>query len=396
MLMEDFDDELKDLSDDAIFEAGDDMHDPFPLPADEESQPLPSTEKPYIESQPVEPISTKHQSPSLAKDHLESSKEKKHKKSNQSPGRSDSRSSSCFETFKTYDNYVPVTERVLARNLQGFSEIITQFKTDHIEGINKILTNFKEVQDAVKEDLALNKKVLEAAEAYTKNSSTLLKLLNLATIQSDLASLNSDTGEIKAIMTKIFSAFKGQPFSDPLRCVPEPTLSIDECVEMASQFSLTPSKLEHDDIKIFGDAVTVADLKNPIEGDYSRPTHEGYRNTIELLDGNNVVPLRSDTIQLVQNFFPRGRTTKLRNDILMFQQHHGESLSEAWTRFKDLLQKFPHHGIDLWLHVQIFYDLVNLATSWNDPRDLAKQVKAISLPQDVPSTSDHHLIEQEN
>ncbi|GJR38527.1 paired amphipathic helix protein Sin3-like protein 2 isoform X3 [Tanacetum coccineum] len=28
---------------------------------------------------------------------------------------------------------------------------------------------------------------------------------------------------------------------------------------------------------------------------------EGYRNTIEILDGNNVVPLRSDTIRLVQN-----------------------------------------------------------------------------------------------
>ncbi|GJU62341.1 hypothetical protein Tco_1244176 [Tanacetum coccineum] len=36
-------------------------------------------------------------------------------------------------------------------------------------------------------------------------------------------------------------------------------------------------------------------------GDYSRPSHEGYRNTIELSEGNNVVPLRSDTIQLVQN-----------------------------------------------------------------------------------------------
>ncbi|GJT47432.1 hypothetical protein Tco_0956147 [Tanacetum coccineum] len=36
-------------------------------------------------------------------------------------------------------------------------------------------------------------------------------------------------------------------------------------------------------------------------GDYSRPSHEGYRNTIELPEGNNVVPLRSDTIQLVQN-----------------------------------------------------------------------------------------------
>ncbi|GKA11059.1 hypothetical protein Tco_0690492 [Tanacetum coccineum] len=96
----------------------------------------------------------------------------------------------------------------------------------------------------------------------------------------------------------------------------------------------------------------------------------------------------------------------------MFQQHHGESLSEAWTRFKDLLQKVPHHGIDLWLQVQIFYDHVNPVTrrtidqsaggklrdnkSWNDPRDFAKPVKVIILPQDVPSTSDRHLIELEN
>ncbi|GJT50515.1 zinc finger, CCHC-type containing protein [Tanacetum coccineum] len=106
---------------------------------------------------------------------------------------------------------------------------------------------------------------------------------------------------------------------------------------------------------------------------------KGDRNTIELPVGNNVVPLRSDTIWLVQNgcsfhglqsedpnqhlkdflktssnwlerflagsittwedlttrflaqLFPPGRTAKLRNDIMMFQQHQGESLSEAWT-----------------------------------------------------------------
>ncbi|GJT50289.1 hypothetical protein Tco_0976446 [Tanacetum coccineum] len=42
---------------------------------------------------------------------------------------------------------------------------------------------------------------------------------------------------------------------------------------------------------------------NPIRtlGDYSKPSHEGYKNTIELPVGNNVVPLRSDTIRLVQN-----------------------------------------------------------------------------------------------
>ncbi|GJS82764.1 zinc finger, CCHC-type containing protein [Tanacetum coccineum] len=128
--------------------------------------------------------------------------------------------------------------------------------------------------------------------------------------------------------------------------------------------------------------------------DYSKPSYEGYRNTIELPVGNNVVPLRPDTIRLVQNgcsfhglrsqdpnqhlkdflklvdsldldgsittwedlttrflaqFFPPRRIAKLCNDILMFQQHHGESLSKAWTCFKDLLQKVLNHGIDLWL-----------------------------------------------
>ncbi|GJR11242.1 hypothetical protein Tco_0793894 [Tanacetum coccineum] len=39
-----------------------------------------------------------------------------------------------------------------------------------------------------------------------------------------------------------------------------------------------------------------------------------------------------------------------------------ESLSEAWTRFKDLLQKVPHHGIDLWLLIQFFYDHVDYTT----------------------------------
>nr|GEW85539.1 hypothetical protein [Tanacetum cinerariifolium] len=38
---------------------------------------------------------------------------------------------------------------------------------------------------------------------------------------------------------------------------------------------------------------------NPIStlGDYSKPSHEGYRNTIELSVRNNVVPLRSNTIR---------------------------------------------------------------------------------------------------
>ncbi|GJS74275.1 MAK10-like protein [Tanacetum coccineum] len=185
--------------------------------------------------------------------------------------------------------------------------------------------------------------------------------------------------------------------------------------------------------------------ENPIRtlGDYFKPSHEGYMNTIELPVGNNVDPNQhlKDLLKLVDSldldgenrertclrlfqfslrdqasnwlerlpagsitawedlttrflaeFFLPGRTVKLCNDIRMFQQHHEESLSEAWTHFKDLLQKVPHHGIDLWLQDLSLYD----NDSWNDPRDFAKPVKAITLPQDVPSTSDCHLIELEN
>ncbi|GKB88299.1 MAK10-like protein, partial [Tanacetum coccineum] len=120
--------------------------------------------------------------------------------------------------------------------------------------------------------------------------------------------------------------------------------------------------------------------------------HDQASNWLERLPAGSITTWEDLTTRFLAQFFPPGRTAKLRNDILMFQQHHGESLSEAWTRFKDLLQKVPHHGIDLWLQDLALYD----NESWNDPRDFAKPVKAIALPQDVPSTSDRRLIELEN
>ncbi|GJZ75471.1 zinc finger, CCHC-type containing protein [Tanacetum coccineum] len=82
-------------------------------------------------------------------------------------------------------------------------------------------------------------------------------------------------------------------------------------------------------------------------------------NWLERLPAGSITTWEDLTTRFLAQFFPSGRTAKLCNDILMFQQHHGESLSEAWTRFKDLLQKVPHHGIDRWLQIQIFYDHVS-------------------------------------
>ncbi|GJW49421.1 zinc finger, CCHC-type containing protein [Tanacetum coccineum] len=85
-------------------------------------------------------------------------------------------------------------------------------------------------------------------------------------------------------------------------------------------------------------------------------------NWLKRLLAGSITTWEDLTTRFLAQFFPLGRTAKLRNDILMFKQHHGESLSEAWTRFKDLLQKVPHHGLDLWLQVQIFYDHVDCTT----------------------------------
>ncbi|GKC84393.1 MAK10-like protein [Tanacetum coccineum] len=115
-------------------------------------------------------------------------------------------------------------------------------------------------------------------------------------------------------------------------------------------------------------------------------------NWLERLPAGSITTREDLTTRFLAQLFPLGRTTKLYNDILMFPQHHRESISEAWTRFKELLQKVPHHGIDLWLQDLALYN----NESWNDPRDFAKSVKAIALPQDVPSTSDRRLIELEN
>ncbi|GJT28301.1 hypothetical protein Tco_0908576 [Tanacetum coccineum] len=124
--------------------------------------------------------------------------------------------------------------------------------------------------------------------------------------------------------------------------------------------------------------------ENPIRtlGDYSKPSHEGYRNTIELPVENNVVPLRSDTIRLVQNGC----------------SFHGLQSKDPNQHLKDFLKLVD--SLDLDGENRKRTRLQELALyeneSWIDPRDFAKPVKAIVLPQDVSSTSDHCLIELKN
>nr|GFB22555.1 reverse transcriptase domain-containing protein [Tanacetum cinerariifolium] len=50
-------------------------------------------------------------------------------------------------------------------------------------------------------------------------------------------------------------------------------------------------------------------------------------------------------LKFINHFFPPSKTTNLHNEITNFQQRFDESFSEAWDRFKDLLQACPHHDM---------------------------------------------------
>ncbi|GKB99588.1 hypothetical protein Tco_0985725, partial [Tanacetum coccineum] len=173
-----------------------------------------------------------------------------------------------------------------------------------------------------------------------------------------------------------------------------------------------------------GDANTIRTL-----GYYSKPSHEGYKNTIELPVGNNVVPLRSDTIWLLQNgcSFHRLRSNDPNQhlkdflklvDSLNLDGENRERGSDYLfpcsilstrkdyktpQRYPDVLTTSrrmslksiePFQGLtpkspSSWHRSLAPKDLALYDNeSWNDPRDFAKPVKTISLPQDVPSTSD--------
>ncbi|GKE42770.1 hypothetical protein Tco_1470054, partial [Tanacetum coccineum] len=125
-----------------------------------------------------------------------------------------------------------------------------------------------------------------------------------------------------------------------------------------------------------GDANPICTL-----GEYSRPSHEGYRNTI-YPKGNNVEGL--------QNSAMTSLCSKNIKDSLFLK--HGLFLR---TYFKKSLIMASTFGSKSKSFMTMSISPQDEPLT-NQPVDFAKPVKAISLPQYVPSTSNRHLIEIKN
>ncbi|XP_074355963.1 uncharacterized protein LOC141695630 [Apium graveolens] len=64
-------------------------------------------------------------------------------------------------------------------------------------------------------------------------------------------------------------------------------------------------------------------------------------------------------------YFPPNRTDDFIDKMMGFKQEYGESLKDAWERFKDLQRACPHHGLEKWFLIKRFYNGLDPETMGN-------------------------------
>ncbi|GKA06916.1 hypothetical protein Tco_0686140 [Tanacetum coccineum] len=139
-------------------------------------------------------------------------------------------------------------------------------RADLLKALNGVTKILKAVQDAVKENHALNKKVLEATEAYTANSNNITELLSLAKT-FDLSGLKSLVESIKAVLdaqndhlATLAKSFTSMAWNLGPRITP---IKNSQAVIRFEVSSLRQDTSNIKASKCWGENVTQADTKEP-------------------------------------------------------------------------------------------------------------------------------------
>ncbi|GJV65348.1 hypothetical protein Tco_1476176 [Tanacetum coccineum] len=73
---------------------------------------------------------------------------------------------------------------------------------------------------------------------------------------------------------------------------------------------------------------------------------------------------------------PRNTTFPSQRYTLMFQQHQDESIYDAWTHFKDLIQRVPHYGLDL---LEAIENFAQGQKEWDNPPNIISEQEVANL-----------------
>ncbi|GJR20082.1 reverse transcriptase domain-containing protein [Tanacetum coccineum] len=102
-----------------------------------------------------------------------------------------------------------------------------------------------------------------------------------------------------------------------------------------------------------GDAIVLMLFPFSLEG--------AARTWLDKENPNSITTWNDLVSKFVNHFFLPSKTTNLRNEITRFQQRFGETFAKAWDRFKDLLNKCPHHGFSPLHQIDTFYNSLSQA-----------------------------------
>ncbi|CAM8942378.1 unnamed protein product [Rhodiola kirilowii] len=90
----------------------------------------------------------------------------------------------------------------------------------------------------------------------------------------------------------------------------------------------------------------------------------------------------------LQQYFPPSKTAHFRNKIISFRSIDGETLYDAWERYKELTRMCPHHNLEQWQIIDTFYQGIDQGM-----RTLINQVAGGGLNQ-VPLEDTYEIIER--
>ncbi|GJR93287.1 hypothetical protein Tco_0265461 [Tanacetum coccineum] len=98
--------------------------------------------------------------------------------------------------YKENVDHKDQTDKLVQETMDYLDKNSTE-RVDLLKVLNGVTETLKVIQEAVKDDPALNRKVIEAIKAYTKNSTTLHELLTLIN-NFDFHGLNSSVESLQA------------------------------------------------------------------------------------------------------------------------------------------------------------------------------------------------------
>ncbi|XP_050915000.1 uncharacterized protein LOC127129945 [Lathyrus oleraceus] len=82
------------------------------------------------------------------------------------------------------------------------------------------------------------------------------------------------------------------------------------------------------------------------------------RSWLDSLPANSITTWNDLKKVFLARYFPPGKTIILHNQITIFTQQEGESLFDAWERYKELLRACPYHALEQWLITHTFYNRI--------------------------------------